>query len=493
MKYCKYHPLTAATYHCETCNTTLCDKCVDDSSPKAGTYCLSCDKKVVSLGAKYNADAFWRRLEESFHYPLNKGTIVFIVVMAFLTTIASFLPFAFIWYLMLTGAFMKYCFTCLEKTARGSNRAPDITAAYDGGIILALQLLAIVVIVTAVITGIYFWLGVGMATFIGAIIICCIPAILINFAFTEQILEAINPLKILTIISAVGLPYGLLLALIMVMMGSVGVINQLIGNELSLLSISLQSVVSNYYTIVTFHIMGYMIFQYQDRFGFTAVQEDHKKTKARSSAELAMARIDITIKEGDYNKAIELFCTAIKKESDNKTLCNNYFEFLLAIKNKERIDEYASFYFRFLNENQREDLINLSYKKILRAYPHFMPNNPEDRIMLAKECKQSGDPRSALKLLNGIKKAHPQYNRLEVVYALMAEALRDIPNMATKAEQFAALSQRVMDSKQKQARPKKRGKRLPPKNIEQKSVVETIEDNAKKENAFNYDGGIDFS
>ena len=493
MKYCKYHPLTAAAYYCEECNTTLCDNCVDDSNPKGDKYCLSCDKKVTSLGAKYNADAFWRRLEESFHYPLNKGTVIFIVGMAFLSTIVSFLPFALIWYLMLTGAFMKYCFTCLEKTAGGSNRAPDITAAYDGGIILALQLIAMVVIVTAIITGIYWWLGVGMATFIGSIIICCIPAILINFAFTEHILEAINPLKIITIISAVGLPYGLLLALIMVMMGSVGVINQLIGNELSLLSISLQSAVSNYYTIVTFHIMGYMIFQYQDRFGFTAVQEDNNKTKARSSAELAMAKIDITIKEGDYDKAIELFCIAIKKENDNKTLCNNYFDFLLAIKNKERIDEYASFYFRYLNETQREDLINLSYKKILRAYPDFMPDNPQDRIMLAKECKQSGDPRSALKLLNGIKQAHPKYDRLEVVYALMAEALRDIPNMAAKADQFAALSQRIVDSKQKQTRTKKRGKRLPPKNIEQKSVLETIEDNAKKENGIDYDGGIDFS
>ena len=493
MEYCQYHPLTAATYHCEHCTTYFCDSCVDDADPKGDKQCFNCGKTVTSLGAKYNADAFWRRLEASFQYPLNTETIIFIVLMAFLTTIASFLPLAFIWQLMLTGAFMKYCFTCLEKTAGGSNKTPDITAAYDGGIVIALQLLAMLVIIIASTMGIYFWLGAGMATLVGAVIICCTPAILINFAFTEHILAAINPFKVMSIIVAVGLPYGLLLGLIMVMMGSVGVVNQLIGNELSLLSIGMQSVVSNYYTIVTFHIMGYMIFQYQDQFGFVAHNENHKSSKVRTFAERSLAKIDIAVKEGDYDKAIELFHSAIKQDSENNVLCNQYFEFLLALHNKSRIDEYASFYFRFLNETQREDLINLSYKKILKVYPDFMPNNPEDRIMLAKECQQSGDPRSALKLLTGFKKAHPDFKKFENLYALMADVLRDIPNMDKKADEFAALSQRIIDTKRNTKSIKKQGKRIPPKHREQSSVIEIIEENAEKEKGLDYDGGIDFS
>lgn len=493
MKYCTYHPLVPTNYYCEHCHTYHCEDCIDESDPKQNKRCLICGNKLTSLGAKYNADVFWRRLQESFNYPLNTGTIVFIVGMAFLNTIVSFLPFAFIWHLLLTGAFMKYCFTCLEKTAKGSFRAPDITAAYDGGIVLALQLIAIVVIITASITGIYLWLGVGMATLIGSVIICCIPAILINFAFTENIFEATNPLKIIVIISAAGLPYGLLLALIIVMLGSVGVITEFIGHDFSILTISLQSAVSNYYTIVIFHIMGYMIFQYQDKFGFIAHQEDSKKAKIKSSTDRLLAKIDITIKEGNYEEAIGFFHDAIKQEPNNKIVCNKYFDFLLALKDKKNIDKYSSFYFSFLNKTEREDLINLSYKKILQVYPKFTPDNPEDRLMLAKECKKSGDPRSALKLLNGINKTHPKFSRLDIVYALMAEVLNDMPNMAEQAKRFSTLSQHIINAKRGEPSVKKRRKRIPPKNIDTNSVIDEIKENAKKANDINYDRGIDFS
>ena len=493
MAHCKYHPLDAATYYCEHCETYHCDHCINEATDKTHDRCFMCDNKVISLGAKYNAEAFWRRLQESFHYPLNKETIIFIIGMAFLTTLVSFLPFAIIWHLMLTGAFMKYCFTCLEKTSRGSFRPPSITAAYDGGIILALKLILMVVIISGILFGIHLWLGVGMATLAGGIIICCIPAILINFAFTESIIEAINPLKVIAIIAAVGLPYGLLLALIMVMLGSVSVISQLIGQELSALTTSLQSVVSNYYTIVTFHIMGYMIFQYQDQFGFIAQQQDKHTTKARSAADKLLAKIEVTVKEGNYDKAVVLFHDAIKNQTDDKRFYNQYFDFLLAMKDKQGIEEYSSFYFKFLNNSQREDLINLSYKKILQAHPKFMPDNPEDRMMLARECQQSGDSRSAVKLLNGLNKSHPTFKKLDIAFALMAEALRNIPNMADKADKFASLSQRLRAAKQKPGKPKQRGKRIPPKNTETNGVIETIKENAKKENGIDYDGGIDFS
>jgi len=498
MEYCKYHPLSAATYHCEHCRTHHCDLCVNETSNTDSERCFICDNTVRSLGAKYSANVFWRRLQESFQYPLNKSTIMFIIGMSFLTTIAYFLPFTMLWLLILTGIFMKYCFTCLEKTARGSFIAPKVSSAYDGGIILALKLIAMVIIVTVIVIGIFLWLGVGMATLAGGIIVCCIPAILINFAFTESIVESINPIKVAGIIAAVGLPYGLLLGLIIIMTGSVGIISEIIGYEFTVLSTTLQSAASNYYTIVTFHIMGYMIFQYQDEFGFIAQNEENQKNVARSATDLQLAKIEIVIKEGQYQQAIELFHQAFKQEPSDKRFYNQYFNFLLAIKDKEHIEKYASFYFKFLKDTHREDLINLSYKKILQAHPKFMPDNAEDRLMLAKECQQSGDPRSAIRLLKGVKQTHPNYKKLHVIYALMADALRDIPNMEEKADQYLALSQRLIASKRAPTTAKKMGKRIPPKKDDANKLRAPPQENFNQEKnnqdgSIDYDGGIDFN
>ncbi len=493
MEYCKYHPLVPATYRCEHCDIEFCDHCVDEGNNNQYKRCFTCGRELESLGARYNAEPFWRRLQESFHYPLNTGTIILIIGMACLAVVVSFLPFAIIWHLMLVGAFMKYCFSCLEKTAKGSFRSPDITAAYDGGFIIALQLIAMVVIIAGATIGINIWLGVGMATLFGGIVMCCIPAILINFALTENILDAINPLRIIYLISAIGLPYGLLLGLMMVMMGSVSVISQLLGDNLSFLNIVLQFSAFNYYIIVAFHIMGYMIFQYQGQLGFIAQDDNKKRKHNRSDIDRLLVKIEIFVKEGEYDEAISLFHDAIKKYPNDKNIYNKYFDFIIAIKDKELIDEYAPFHFKFLNQTHSEDLITRSYKRILQVHPKYIPDTAEDRLMLAKECKQSGDSRTAVKLLNGINKTFPDFAGLGIVYELMADALRDIPKMADKADQFEALSKRFIELKRKKTMVKKRGKRIPPKELDGKSVIETIEDNAKKNDGLSYDGGIDFN
>ena len=503
MEYCKYHPLTPASFRCEHCRTHQCDQCVNEEVNTESSRCFICDNEVTNLGAKYTANVFWRRLQESFQYPLNKSTILFIIGMAFLTTIAIFLPFTIVWQLILAGIFMKYCFTCLEKSSRGSFTAPNVSSAYDGGIILALKLIAMVVIVTIIVIGIQIWLGLGAATLAGIIIVCCIPAILINFAFTESILESINPAKVASIIAAVGLPYGLLLGLIIIMTGSVGIISEIIGYDSAVLSRTLQSIVSNYYTIVTFHIMGYMIFQYQDEFGFIAEKEESQTAPARSTSDKQLAKIEIMVKEGHYKKAINLFHEALKQEPNDKRIYNQYFTFLLAIKDHRHIENYASFYFKFLKDTHREDLINLSYKKILQAHPKFVPDNAEDRLMLAKECQQSGDSRSAVTLLRGVKQSHPNFKKIHMVYALMADALRNIPNMDKEADQYLALSQRLVARKQAPTMAKKLGKRIPPKKDEAKALKppkkestnqqSTTNDNTDQSGTIDYDGGIDFN
>ncbi len=496
MKYCQYHPLKPATYACYHCHKNQCDHCSDEGEHGDENHCFICGRELASLGARYNAEPFWRRFQEGFRYPLQLETIIFIVAIAFFSIIITFLPFTIVWLLVITGIFMKYCFSCLESTAKGSMTAPDITTAYEGGIVLALKLFAIFFILGLSVFGLGMWLGISAATILGVAIMICLPAIIINFSLSESVVDAINPVKIIYLVTAIGLPYGLLLAIIMVMAGSVGFISAIIGVD-SMFSLSLQSVVSNYYTIVLFHLMGYMLFQYQDRLGFIARHEEDEINNIRGDTDRLLAKIEVHVKEGYYDRALKLFQTAIKAYPTSKPIHTQCMDFLLATKNYRLIEDFSTVYFNFLVKNHSRDQLTLAYKKILHVHPKYCPESPEDKLLLAQECKASGDSLSAVRLLNGIHKDSPNFPRLVQALELTHDALQDIPSMKDKVEKFGQLLKHYQQQEKKKTK-------APPKPSPSKNM--TLEDKIKqnaeqnsplslveKDEDQNKDKGIDFS
>jgi hypothetical protein len=104
MEYCKYHPLESATYHCINCQTYHCDDCCQFANRTAFADCYMCGSELSSLGSSNNITPFWRRLQESFTYPINFDTIFLIIGLAVLSAFTSYIPFGFLIQLLLTCA-----------------------------------------------------------------------------------------------------------------------------------------------------------------------------------------------------------------------------------------------------------------------------------------------------------------------------------------------------------------------------------------------------
>lgn len=443
--YCDYHPLAPATYSCESCHTFNCDNCVDEGEHNIPN-CFTCAKPVDHLGAVNSATPFWRRLEESFRYPLKGSAPGLILVVSLLSSLAMYLPFGFVWSLMIAGSFLKYCFSCLENTARGRLIPPDISEGYGGGLTLLAKMLFMLLVAGFVVFGAYRFLGPQIAALLGFLMIVALPAVIIMYGMTEHVLESLNPLNLLRLIAAIGLPYGLLLAFIMIMSASVGVISEVLGSRFALMSGILQSAISNYYSVVMFHIMGYMIFQYQGELGFTA-REDHGEVKApRPARERMAAHIDIALKNGDYNLAVSLFRAGLKKYPEDRDFNRRYFEFLCATG--RNVAAAADRYLNYLIRSDQEHQLQIIYKRVLQLDKDYQPASAALRHRLASACKQGGDPRTAVRLLNGLHRQYQDYPRLAEAYELMADALEDIPHHQTQAAKCRGLVEQL---KQRQA------------------------------------------
>ncbi len=439
--FCKYHPIEGATYFCSRCQKYTCDSCANEDMHSGVVSCFLCSRSMQSLGSAATEEPFWRRLDKSFRYPLSTYALVMIIGVSILNSGLAYVPYAYGWQLMLTGAMVSYCFACLKQTAIGNFTAPDLTMVYQGGLVILARLFAIFVLTIAFVGLIYRYSDPLLGFLAGVVAIVFMPATIIIFGFSNSLIAALNPLKQFRLITAVGVPYGLILVFILIMTGSVSVINELIGFRFSVVSLTLQSVVSNYYAVVMFHLMGYMIFQYQGELGFTARADHGEGHKFREESEKTRHLVDILLKEGEFSRATRELRKAIKKYPDDPYFVKQYFEFVHASRNTSAIVKFGNYYLAYLIRRQANHSLNPVYKRILEIQPDFQPDKAEIRYHLAQKLYQAGDSKTAVKVLNHLYKDFPNFAQLPAAYELMAECLGELPDMQQQElmyRQFAA-------------------------------------------------------
>lgn len=441
MEYCHYHPAAPATNFCPKCKTTTCESCVNYSERKRKNLCYVCNNPTDSLGASYNAQPFWRRLDKSFRYPLNTQSLIIIIGVAVLSSFITYLPLGWFMFLAITGGFYKYAFACLENSAWGNFKEVDLNEAFEGGIALLFQLIAIVVGMAAMVIGAGYLGGEKLALIVGLFFAIGYPAILINFALTKSISEALNPSGIIRLISATGLAYGLLLVFIFIMIASVGVISQVLSSIPHFASFILESAISNYYTLVAFHIMGYMIFQYQGKLGFTAEEDYGEETEQLDEKTKVLNQINIWVKEGNAEKALELYNNLVEKYPNDIEIYNDCYRLLIETKNTERLVRFSSWYFDILLKSQNPQRASHVFKEVSTLKSGFIPEKVKHRHLIAEQRLKKDDYMAVVKLLNGIHKVDPDYKKLGDCYSLLVEALSCIPKyeaQVPKVKQLAA-------------------------------------------------------
>ena len=439
MDYCKYHPLDGATYYCRQCDIHQCDRCVNDDKNKRHTlHCFVCDSVLESLGSANTVVPFWRRLTEAFKYPLNASSMSLIVITSIMSVLAILMPFLFIlsilMYLFATGALLKYSFTCLERTAMGEMKAPDVMEVYQGGIKLLFQLILITVVMTLLVGLAVYYIGVALGGLLGVVAVISYPAVLIRLAQTESMVEALNPFAAFALMAAIGLPYGLLIAFMLIMMTSVGVLHEWIGAILPAGSFFVQSLISSYYTVVMFHLMGYMLFQYQYELGYSARSDEEDEHRERSDLERMLAKMDVLLKEGDYEQLVSLYYQAFKQFPNEASFFDRFFELMYVCNKAALMTDYAQAYLEFLVRKKRFDKLVPAFKQICLLVPGYLPDEPALRLQLARFLHQQGDVKMAIKMLNAMHKLYPDFADLPKAYQLLAHCLDDLPDMQAQAE-----------------------------------------------------------
>ncbi|MGH1428328.1 MAG: hypothetical protein ACRBEE_10350 [Arenicella sp.] len=444
MTHCKYHPLVPAQRYCDYCAADLCPQCsLEPSSYRQNSEyrCFVCNSALERLNPEDLIDPFWRRMPEIHRYPFNVSGIAAIIFTSLAMLMTVVLGPLFILFSMVV--LLMYCFSCLSETTIGNLEPPSFLEVMNGGAGLILGLIGIYLVAATVIGFAFGAFGVGLGILITILFVIAIPAILMVLAIERSMISALNVGRIIQIITACGSSYLLMLLFIMVLSGSMNFVSSLIVTENPLLFIFLGTVVSSYYTIIIFHVMGYMVYQNSYELDFYVQEKDDDVVKTRPDDKLAEMEVELLLKDGQYQQATEKYFQLLKVDTSNNLRWKKYFNLVTETKNVSAIKQFADRYFEKLLSNDDRPSLAQSYKTFKGIVKDFEPKNAEMKLSIAEALLLSREYKMVTTLLVTINSDTDDKSLVKRGFELIAKAYEAIPEQSHKSKRFTDMAKMI--------------------------------------------------
>ncbi len=352
----------------------------------------------MSIPAAHTVVPFWHRLGDISKYPLQSGAITNVILFTVLR-IADLLPLGFAGLVVsgvLWAGILKYAAEVLVQTAHGRLDAPEYSMqvgesqAWDQ---IKLQILLwLMMFVGMLAIGVVA--GPGPALLWLLFVAIAIPGATITLAMTNNLWASLNPAGWIELMSAFGWPYfavAAMCALYQLGGANAQAFAEAIPMVPSFVTYLFTWFITHYVLVATFHLMGYLVYQYADRIGHE-VKRDEAPAKLRK---------------------------LLKATQDNGALIRHtlgYVQVLLAQDNLKRALE-------LMQEGYALD-------------PAFAPDIADDIHRLAQRASQTGQHPLALKLIAGFHKRWPKHKDIARNYLFAAKLMTDKLNREEQALQL---------------------------------------------------------
>jgi len=439
--FCNYHPTRPAHWNCEKCGANLCPDCVtrrDQEGYAKGQQlhlCPKCFLPVEWIGVGNLIDPFWKRLPKIFAYGFFPQPLILLIVIAGIS--AFFSDPGFFNFLVLSLfalMILKYSFEALKSTASGDLKPPKISAqTVSADIGPVLKQVAIFVIIAVVEVNLARTFGPFVLQPVDFVISLFVPSMIMILVASGSLVNAINPVAFVSLVFRIGWGYLLMFVFLYFLRQAPLVLSGFIlrfvppGLHLSLLMFFV-----GFYTIIIYHLMGYVILQYHEEIGYQVDQDDFRDPTAEAKAPRridpdaqVLNAINPLIQEGKLDEAIALIMemtaiTGIK----GINLADRYYTLLKIKKKIPEMLKHAENYLGLLAaENNRIKALKI-YIECLKNKPDFVPD-AATLFKLAGWLNEMGKPKEAIATYNRLVKEYPEHPLVPKAFYRMAQVFQD--------------------------------------------------------------------
>ncbi|MDI9244016.1 hypothetical protein [Marinobacter sp. CHS3-4] len=439
---CHYHPGDPAKWHCGECQVHFCSRCMPDADHrKQHALCPICNRSMRYLGAATEVVPFWNRIGAFFRYPFSTDPLAVIAICTLVPLLLSNNLIGLIVTLVLVLALLKYTYAVVRHTAEGHMKPPPLSVAFTGsGFDIVILQLLVFILMGALVTTAGMVGGPILMMVAVALVLLALPASVMVLAMEHSVIAAVNPMNLAVLISRIGSSYFLLyLYLILISMAS-GAAQEFAYNHFApQLANIVAGFLNSTFTLILFHMLGYLLFQYQEELGFASDHQDEEslsEMQGRDRSHRLEADIDMNLKDGNYDRVQSMLKESLKRDPDNAHRLAQMYALLVARDDRQEIYRYHPRLLTMLADKNDGDSMASLLEKIESVEPGFRLNDPELALQCAKTLYHRGQFKPALKLLQDFHKRFPDSECLPPAYLTVAQALANGLGQWEKATAF---------------------------------------------------------
>ncbi|MGJ7532493.1 MULTISPECIES: hypothetical protein [Variovorax] len=411
---------------------------------------------------------FWHRLNSFFAFPFQMRPLAYGLLLSFCSLFFDaifFLPDALALFVIEVGIMLaasRYGFKIIALGARGIRDSADFgRESSDDWTYLPWKLFAIT-LVQAFLIGWLAWYAPILGTVGLFVMSFTFPAAVIVLVQSASFFQAMNPGHVMDAMRIIGWPYALLcFFLFLLSTGAQVALSMLLPMFDGRIALPVVNFAFIYFGWVMASLLGYVMFQHHDAFGFDAVPGselgDGATVDRRTPEQIAAQRMDAEvaqlITEGDLAAALGSAYEAQRTAASDDLAAQRRYHRVLALmpdKKDTMLDQAR----RFIPLLMRRDLASEALK-VFKACKEkdkaFALDDAAMVIAMARAEWRNGDAHATLALLSGFDKRFRGNEAIPQAYELAARALVQGLGRADMAQPIlTTMESRYPDSEQTQ-------------------------------------------
>jgi hypothetical protein len=346
---------------------------------------------------------FWHRLPAISLYPLRHGALMALVVLTLASTLLYVLPFGFFFRLVLSAATYAYAVTILRSTANGNFEAPDANLGEGSGYgQIALQVAFFVMMIVGFLAlGLWGGLAVAIVLALG------MPGATISLAIEGNFWHALNPGTWFAIATRLGWPY-----LSVALLGGVIIISQVNAQMLleyllpDFLALVGGFFISTYAVFMTFHLMGYLIYQYHEELGYEIDAPLARRDPNADPDQELLDEAAALVVDGNAAGAEALIGARLRARGGTPAVHAQYRKLLRLRGDEDALLAHGREFLAVLMAQGKDKLALDLVRECLAIDEEFVVPQSEHVAALARRAAETAQPRVAIELLEGFVQRH---------------------------------------------------------------------------------------